>query len=156
MNSAKLNDWMQVFGIFALVASLLFVGLQMRQTQEIAQATLYQMRSDSSREMGMLMVDNSEVRDVMVRIRNEGIHSLTPSQKMQFEFSFDTMLGHFENSHHLYQLGFSSQEQWDSDRRQIAALMDGRTYKLMWTDSRRSTFRESFAVEIDAIVQGSK
>jgi len=36
MNSARLNDWMQVVGIFALVASLVFVGLQMRQTQEIA------------------------------------------------------------------------------------------------------------------------
>jgi hypothetical protein len=31
MDSAKLNDWMQVIGIFALVASLVFVGLQMKR-----------------------------------------------------------------------------------------------------------------------------
>jgi len=36
MDSGKLNDWMQVVGIFALVASLIFVGLQMKQTKEIA------------------------------------------------------------------------------------------------------------------------
>jgi hypothetical protein len=36
VDSAKLNDWMQVVGIFALVASLVFVGLQMQQDQEIA------------------------------------------------------------------------------------------------------------------------
>ena len=36
MDSAKLNDWMQVVGIFALVASLVFVGLQMRQARDIA------------------------------------------------------------------------------------------------------------------------
>ena len=36
MDSGKLNDWMQVIGIFALVASLIFVGLQIRQTKEIA------------------------------------------------------------------------------------------------------------------------
>jgi hypothetical protein len=36
MDSAKLKDWMQVVGIFAVVASLLFVGLQMKQTHEIA------------------------------------------------------------------------------------------------------------------------
>jgi hypothetical protein len=38
MDSAKVNDWMQVVGIFAVVASLLFVGLQMKQTHEIALA----------------------------------------------------------------------------------------------------------------------
>ncbi len=35
MNAEKLNDWLQVIGIFALVASLIFVGLQMKQTEEI-------------------------------------------------------------------------------------------------------------------------
>lgn len=29
MDSAKLNDWMQVVGIFALVTSLIFVGLHL-------------------------------------------------------------------------------------------------------------------------------
>lgn len=36
MNSANINDWMQIIGIFSLVASLIFVGLQLRQTQDIA------------------------------------------------------------------------------------------------------------------------
>ena len=36
MDSAKLNDRMQVVGIFAVVASLIFVGLQMRQTHRIS------------------------------------------------------------------------------------------------------------------------
>ncbi len=43
MDSAKINDWLQVIAIFALVASLIFVGLQIKQTQEIGQgeATAY-------------------------------------------------------------------------------------------------------------------
>ncbi len=45
MDSAKLNDWMQVVGIFAVVASLIFVGLQMIQDREIALAGQYQERS---------------------------------------------------------------------------------------------------------------
>ena len=45
MNTSKLNDWMQVVGIFALVASLIFVGLQMKQTQEIALSDAYQSRA---------------------------------------------------------------------------------------------------------------
>ena len=42
MGSAKLNDWLQVLGMFAIVASLIFVGLQIRQTDAIALSQIYQ------------------------------------------------------------------------------------------------------------------
>jgi hypothetical protein len=42
MESARLNGWMQVTGIFAVVGSLIFVGLQMKQTQAIALSDAYQ------------------------------------------------------------------------------------------------------------------
>jgi hypothetical protein len=48
MDSTKINDWMQVIGIFAVVASLIFVGLQMKQSQEIAVAAQYQERANTS------------------------------------------------------------------------------------------------------------
>jgi hypothetical protein len=40
LDSAKLNDWMQVVGIFAVVASLIFVGLQMQLDRRLARAEL--------------------------------------------------------------------------------------------------------------------
>ena len=48
MDSSKLNDWMQIVGMFAIVASLIFVGLQMKQSQEIAIAAQYQARAESA------------------------------------------------------------------------------------------------------------
>ncbi len=36
MDTAKLNDWMQIIGIFAVVISLMFVGFQLKQSQDIA------------------------------------------------------------------------------------------------------------------------
>ena len=59
MNSAKLNDWMQVAGIFALVASLIFVGLQMRQDQDIAVAQIWAMSDQSVAELAGLVSENS-------------------------------------------------------------------------------------------------
>lgn len=47
MDSKKLNDWMQVLGLFALVASLIFVSLRMKQAEEIAIAAQYQERATS-------------------------------------------------------------------------------------------------------------
>ena len=62
------KDIAELIGIAAIVFSLIFVGLQMKEEQEIARATLYQMRSDSAREIGMMAVENHEVRASMARI----------------------------------------------------------------------------------------
>jgi hypothetical protein len=64
MNSAKLNDWMQVAGIFAVVASLIFVGLQMRQEQDIAVAQIWAMSDQSVAEISGLVTEN---RDLWVK-----------------------------------------------------------------------------------------
>jgi hypothetical protein len=152
VNSAKLNDWMQVIGIFALVASLLFVGLQMRQDQEIAKATLYQMRSDSARELGMVVLENPKLREVIFRTATNGTQALSPKDAMLLDFNCQTILGHFENSHHLFQLGFLSTEQWVADRSQIAQILNSMC-KPSWTERQQSTYRPSFVEEIDAILR---
>ena len=60
MDSAKLNDWMQVIGIFAVVASLVFVGLQMKQAQEIATVELLNDAGSAARETAALLTDNAD------------------------------------------------------------------------------------------------
>jgi hypothetical protein len=42
VNTTKLNEWLQVIGIFAVVASLIFVGIQLIQSQNIANADRFQ------------------------------------------------------------------------------------------------------------------
>jgi hypothetical protein len=37
MNSDKVNDWLQIVGMFGIIASLIFVGVQVRQTQAIGE-----------------------------------------------------------------------------------------------------------------------
>ena len=40
MKQTKLRDWLEIVGIFAVVVSLIFVGLQIQQTQNIAIAEM--------------------------------------------------------------------------------------------------------------------
>ena len=39
MNTAKVRDWLEIIGLISIAASLIFIGLQMKQTQEIALAS---------------------------------------------------------------------------------------------------------------------
>lgn len=59
MDSAKINEWMQIVGIFALVASLLFVGLQLKQAQDIALSEVSQSRTDTTVELIVKSAENS-------------------------------------------------------------------------------------------------
>ena len=61
MDSAKLNDWMQVVGIFALVISLIFVGLQMRQDRVLAAVESTRSRSDLVSGLTEMISDNREL-----------------------------------------------------------------------------------------------
>jgi hypothetical protein len=44
MKTNVLNDWLQIVGMVAIVASLVFVGMQLKQSQDIAIAAQYQAR----------------------------------------------------------------------------------------------------------------
>ncbi len=61
MDSAKLNDWLQVIAIFALVASLIFVGLQMKQTQEIGQGQAAGYYAENANLFRNTIIENAEV-----------------------------------------------------------------------------------------------
>ena len=61
MDSAKLNDWLQVIAIFALVASLIFVGLQMKQTQEIGQGEAAAYYLENINLFRNTIIENAEV-----------------------------------------------------------------------------------------------
>jgi len=87
MDSAKLNDWMQVVGIFALVASLVFVGLQMKQTQEIA---AFEGMTDSSERLLAYRTILAEHADAWAKgCQGE---ELTPEERVQFASTYESFI----------------------------------------------------------------
>jgi hypothetical protein len=61
MDSAKLNDWIQAIGIIAVVASLVFVGLQLRQDRAFAVSEAIVGRSDTISDLADMISDNKEL-----------------------------------------------------------------------------------------------
>ena len=61
MNSEKLHDWLQVVGMAAIVVSLIFVGLQLRQSEDAARADMSQGSVVIAVELSALMAEHSDV-----------------------------------------------------------------------------------------------
>jgi hypothetical protein len=58
MDSNKLNDWLQLVGLFGVIASLVFVGVQVRQTQVIAEGESAMLSIEPTVAARQLLIDN--------------------------------------------------------------------------------------------------
>ncbi|MDH3469135.1 MAG: hypothetical protein OES26_25180 [Gammaproteobacteria bacterium] len=121
MDSAKLNDWMQVVGIFAVVASLIFVGLEMRQSQRIALSAAYQARADSSMHLRMAPLESEALQSAWAKaiIGGESLDGLTPEEIVVLRSRWNATLVYIENMHYQFTSGFVTEEQWQSNRREL-------------------------------------
>jgi hypothetical protein len=147
MNSEKTRLVVEIIGIVSIVASLLFVGLQMRQTYEIALVTLTQMRSDASRELAVAQIGSEPLLAIDAKI--EAGEDLTPYETMTQSLLPFIFFNHFENSHFLYTEGYLTGEQWQSDLVAIRYFTKAQpSYARYWADQ-KEIFRASFVEEID-------
>ena len=69
MNKVELNDWLQILGMLGVIASLIFVGLQMRQSQQIALAGQVQARAEmlTNRSLALMEGEAEAVFSVLNR-----------------------------------------------------------------------------------------
>lgn len=107
MDSAKLNDWMQVVGIFALVASLIFVGMQMKQTHEIALANQFQARTAEFLAMSRTGV---EVNWTYPSLRPFVTDQISAADLSGAVWAWAI----FDNHHFQYESGFLTEEAWQA------------------------------------------
>jgi hypothetical protein len=122
MDSAKLNDWLQVVGIFALVASLIFVGLQMKQDHEIALSGIYQARAQMTIDINLASTNPAEFVSATAKIYAGAIDEITPEELVTLEYNLAASIVLIENNHYQYESGFLSDSHWTRSRRDLYCL----------------------------------
>lgn len=163
MDAAKLNDWMQVLGIFALVASLIFVGLQMRQEHEIARVMIYQERASSTAEVTASLASNPAAMAAMIKsgiadpseeIQPDGWAGPVSKQDMYVgAFAGIALFALTDNSHFQYEEGFLPEEHWLSVRSSVKNGMMGSPFTRFHVESNLDRYRPAFRAELPRIIR---
>jgi hypothetical protein len=147
MASEKVNDWVQILGIAGIIGSLVFVGLQLKQSQEIAIASQYQARLDSIIAVKGNLLQSDSLIHVIRKVENG-----EPLGEMDI-FVLDLAVGQafdlWETNHFQYVSGFVSEEHWQGVLREIDMSL-GKLYVPEFWASNRLSYRESFAEIIDS------
>ena len=167
MNMDKLNDWLQLVGMAAVVASLVFVGLQLKQSQEIAIAAQYQARFDSTalyyttvlQSDPAMRVVGQEVLDALLSSADvpSNMKAWATDQPID-ELAYRAVTGVmqlkvYDNLHYQYQAGFISEEAWHAIRIDFRKdLMDPRRWARLVYERKPDVWRDSYRELIHELI----
>jgi hypothetical protein len=154
VNTTKFRDWLEIIGIFGVIASLIFVGLEMRQSQKIALSAAYQARSDSSMVIRMAAVESEALQSANGKFRQgQGFEDLSPEEHSAVLGLMAGNMIYLENMHYQYFNGFISEEHWQSNRAELVQLLSRNIeWRRRQLDNCRF-YRQSFCAEIKAAVE---
>lgn len=168
----KHRDWKSIaelVGIAAIVASLLFVGLQLKQSQEIAIADQYQNRADAALGYYTEMMQSSDtvayvanlfVKRIETGAADESVVSFYEENgATQLAISylvFRSNITVFDNYHFQYESGFMTEAAWLPFRERLKGLLSRHENAAYYRDMQldvRSSFRdvcEEILIELGA------
>ena len=150
MKSLKFSDWIQILGIAGLIASLVFVGFELKLSRQLAIADGYQQRTALSIEV---QLSDLEAFDRLAPIYQKltADQPLSPGEKRYYISTTLPWLSYWENIHFQHQVGLLSDEQWLSSRNSLRNVAQISAFQEWWPEQRNS-WRDSFAREVEALI----
>jgi hypothetical protein len=129
MDSGKVNDWLQIVGMFGVIASLIFVGLQMKQNQEIALSSAYQARTQMAVDVQIASSANTAFTSATAKFYRGAFDEITPEEMVALEYDFGANMTLFENLHFQYEAGFLPKEHWSKTMADMHCYLSSLLYR---------------------------
>ena len=150
MDSNKLNDWVQILATVGVILSLIFVGIQIQQSREIAIADIYQQRTALLMQQISMTVTPEGV--VAARKKLASGEELESSERGALYLITSSRMAYWENNHFQFQMGLLDEEQWNASKNNIRSIAaNSPIFRYAW-NIERSQVRKSFADEVDKIL----
>ena len=151
MDPAKLNDWLQVVGLFGVMAGLAFVGMQLKQDREIAMAEAYHARAETTVALNMAAAANPLWLTAQHKLNVEGVDALTPEERLANIYVRSANFHLWDSIFYHYEIGLIDEEQWQRTRSAIRISMGLRSYRDVY-DISEPYMRLSLRAEVDRIL----
>lgn len=149
MENDKVSDWLQLLGFGGLIASLVFVGLELRQSREIAIADVYQQRAAMLIDVHSITLSSELLYDMYNRM--QAGEPLNAGDQLLLSTALTPIFTYWENNHFQYEMGLLSEEQWLSSRNALKAVVQ-RPEVRAWWQSERKEMRKTFTDVVDAVM----
>ena len=120
MKKVSLDVWIQLIGMLSIVASLIFVGLEMQQTQRIAIASAQEARMNANRGyIRSMQESNLDAQSVFWEQNFDYEYS---PQEIGYRNSMHEQWFLMENDFYQYQAGLMDKVTWESKKQAIGRI----------------------------------
>ena len=140
MRKISLNTWIQLLGMLSVLAGLLFVGLEMRQSQRIAIGAQQQTRAQMGMESAFHWADNEMDTSVFFRAN---ARDLTKEEISFLRSDANVWWYIYESDFEQYELGLMEEEVWQAKLRGIESYYNLCVARDIYQDRSRM-FSENF------------
>ena len=142
MKSISGKDIAEFIGIAAIVASLVFVGLQLKQSQEIAIASQYQAWAEASLN---LFATHLEADYATPGNRGEISDTLTAGDIAQANWIWTAA----DNNYYQFQRGFTEDEAWLGQMDVAKSIYEVCRIRFVW-ERRKRSMRPEFVALVES------
>ena len=120
---ANWKDIAELVGVAAIVASLVFVGIQMQQSHDIAASQIYQERANASVAAIMAAATNPELVSAFSKTNSGQSVTHTDAERTAALMAISGFAQLWDNAHYQYEQGYLSQSGWYRVRSDIKSLL---------------------------------
>ena len=128
MRKVSLDTWIQLLGMVGLLGGLIFVGLEMKQSQIIALAAQQQSRTENFINILNAFSESGEASFYQVAIKVSQNEPLTPSERILAQNFAHQTVWIFENDFIQYKAGLMDEDVWEAKLASIRGIANRCAY----------------------------
>ena len=133
----------------AIIVSLVFLGIEANQSNQLAKATIRQALNETDMEIYRVQMDEEIIPHALYKNDN----NLPLNDYEQYNVNLYNVYNFrdFDNSFYQYRIGLFEQSDWLAYRRIIKSLLRDPTVLKMW-DNQSHVFSKEFKLEVELIL----
>lgn len=143
MSFEQIGIVIQLVGTLGVVASLVFVGVQIRQNTKATRVQVQENMTAGYISTSQAVIDNAEVFTRGIAATRESFAKFSSAEKLIYFGLIFAMFKHFENIHSQHERGFIDTESWTAWSEHVLMYFNQPGVKVWW-ELRRGSFRPSF------------
>jgi len=147
VEESKLNSWLGVAANIGVVVGLIFLGMEVRDAKQMAQAQMADAAVAGHNELNLALISDPQVARVFV----VGLYEpdrLTDTEAVQFAAWMRAFVNQQLRLRRMHELGFESAEGRSFEVRQLASMLSTPGGK-QFLDSNREVFPAAILNEIE-------
>ena len=154
MDTDRLNRWLTLAANFAVLLSIIFLAVEIRQNTEMTRAQITQSRADTAINLADSFYNSEFLPDILVKTRSN--EALSPAEGARFRFWLRATLRNLDNNFQQAGRGLLGEHIPRATASAIEnAILSNNAAALEYCSESKEIFSDEFAAFVDEVLQAS-